>query len=161
MDNNKLIEDRFVRVPDNLSKYLVFSILLLNLSGCVMRDKWITVDCRVYEWTLYDEIKTTQLFYGVDSLDTGDSLVPLESAFVCVLIEGDLEKLVEENTDSMYKREFTDSTGFLHVFGAAPAGVYDIAIIIGKDGYSKASVIVEDPPDSLGKHVISVILSRE
>ncbi len=126
-----------------------------------MRDKWITVDCRVYEWTIYDEMRISRLFYGVDSLAPGDSLAPLESAFACVYIEGNLEKLITENPDSTYKRGFTDSTGFLHVFGAAPAGIYDIAIVIGKDGYRSASIIAEDPPDSLGRHVISVILARE
>ncbi|MBN1151293.1 hypothetical protein JXA84_08760 [candidate division WOR-3 bacterium] len=126
-----------------------------------MRDKWITVDCRVYEWTLYDEMKISRFFYGVDSLVRGDSLAPVESAFACVLIEGDLEKISEINPDSVYKRGFTDSTGFLHIFGAATAGIYDICILVGKDGYQNASIIAKDPPDSSHKHVISVIIAEE
>lgn len=157
---DKSINKRFFRVLDLPSKFLFF-ILLSSFSGCVMRDKWITVDCRVYEWTIYDEMRTSRLFYGVDSLVCGDSLVSVESAFVCVLLEGDPEKISEINPDSMYKRGFTDSIGFLHVFGAAPPGIYDIGIVVGKDRYKSVSIIAEDPPDSLGRHVISVVLTRE
>jgi hypothetical protein len=135
---------------------------VLHVGGCIVSDKWISVEGWVYECIVAPLDARSTIYYETSSLSTGCAVRPVEGAYLMIYEGNDLETRVQEAPDSQRVLARSDVNGHIDRTVAAPSGEYEIGIQVGKSGYQIASIIVDDPPDDANEtHDILVLLVRE